>query len=439
MRETGACMKRAAASILVLVLAGCVSTTEDGALPPTESSSAAVSPAFAALAVDLADVPCSVPTVSRTSTSGNVEVVADVPVENPVLPRTLAEIDRQEGLLVQAFYTDQGFRLLNISDPREPVEVGSYVVQAGSDTYDVKFSNQGPLVIVGFVDRLHLIDVSDPAKPVRVSELLHPAEYRGQAHMVFPHVVDGVEYVFVTPSVSGTGLLVAKITGNGSHAKLELVRVYTSTGPHAVFPQALAPHDTFAEYDRTYGHHVLYLANSFNGVVIMNIDDPADAVPIASLPGTQAPPPTGAAPNHYHTIQSTWIGEKRVFATVSEVGYNTLKIFDATDIENPTFMGEWVYDRNQPANLQHNFQIVDGKIFMAHYERGLFVFDLAAFVSAPSGVLPEVAHYQPPPGGLLWDVILWDGVLFVSDIPQGLHVLGYGCFEPGNPRFTSRG
>jgi hypothetical protein len=251
--------------------------------------------------------------------------------------------------------------------------------------------------------------------------------------------VNGTEYVFVGPSVSGTGLLVAKIVGAGADAKLELVRVYPSTGAHAIAPQAFAPHDTFAEYDAVYGHHILYAANSFQGVVILNIDDPANAVPIASLPGAQAPPPTGLAPNHYHTIQPTWIGEKRIFVTVSEVGYNTLKIFDATDLEDPKFMGEWVYDRNQPTNLQHNFQIVDGKIFMGHYEHGLFVFDLAAFVADPSAGLPEIGHYQPPPGGLVWDVVLWDGVLFISDIPQGLHVLGYGCFEPGDVRFTSRG
>ena len=416
---------------------GCLGPTPPADPSPTDGAPAANGP-FADLAAELETVPCDIGMTPRTATSTNLRVVADLAVESDATPRTLAETDRQGALMVQAFYTDEGFRLINISDPQEPTEVGVYLVNPGSDTYDVKFSKREPFVIAGFSNRMHLVDVSDPASPKLLSELRHPAEYRGQAHMVFPHVVNGTEYVFVAPSVSGTGLLVAKIVGNGTDARLELVRVYASTGPHAVYPQAFAPHDTFAEFDEAYGHHVLYAANSFNGVVILQIDDPANAVPIASLPAAQAAPPTGAAPNHYHTIQPTWIGDKRVFATVSEVGYNTLKVFDATDLENPRFLGEWIYDRTQPANLQHNFQIVDGKIFMAHYEHGLFVFDLAGFVANP-GTLREIAHYQPPPGGLIWDILVWNGVLFLSDIPQGLHVLGYGCFEPGDERLTSRG
>ncbi len=411
----------------------------DPADPLPSPSEEAASPAFAALAASLKDLPCESPSVPRQGTSTNLRIVSDLFVESPLTPRTLAETDRQGALLVQAFYTDEGFRLINISDPQEPTEVGAYLVNAGSDTYDVKFSKQEPFVIVGFSNRIHLVDVGDPSAPKLLSELRHPADYRGQAHMVFPHIVNETEYVFVAPSVSGTGLLVAKIVGAGLDAKLELVRVYASTGPHAVYPQAFAPHDTFAEFDETYGHHVLYTANSFNGVVILNIDDPANAVPITSVPPAQAAAPTGLAPNHYHTIQPTWIGDKRIFVTVSEVGYNTLKIFDATNLEQPRFLGEWVYDRAQPTNLQHNFQIVDGKIFMAHYEHGLFVFDLAKFVASPAAGLPEIGHYEPPPGGLLWDILLWNGVLFVSDIPQGLHVLGYGCFEPGDARLTSRG
>lgn len=425
--------------ILAVFLAGCVEPGDGPAQPPGDATTDATPAAFAALAATLKDLPCEVQSVPRQGTSANLEVVSDLRVESPLTPRTLAETDRQGAILVQAFYTDEGFRLINISDPQEPVELGVYLVNAGSDTYDVKFSKQDALVIVGFSNRIHLVDVSDPMAPTLLSELRHPAEYRGQAHMVFPHVVNGTEYVFVAPSVSGTGLLVAKIVGSGSDAKLELVRVYASTGAHAAYPQAFAPHDSFAEFDEAYGHHVLYTANSFNGVVILNIDDPANAVPIASVPPAQAAAPTGALPNHYHTIQPTWIGEKRIFVTVSEVGYNTLKVFDATDLENPRFLGEWVYDRTQPTNLQHNFQIVDGKIFMAHYEHGLFVFDLEAFVASPGAGLPEIAHYEPPPGGLLWDILVWNGVLFVSDIPQGLHVLGYGCFEPGDTRLTSRG
>jgi hypothetical protein len=421
-----------------LALSGCL----DPAKPPTTTTPAAstpLTPAFEKLREALADLPCKAAAVPKDATSANMRALADLRVENPGTPKTLAELDRQGDLLVQAFYTDEGFRLINLSDPQEPEETGRYLVNAGSDTYDVKFSRRQPLVVVGFSNRMQLVDVSVPASPKLLSELKHPAEYRGQAHMIYPHVINGTEYLFVGPSISGTGLLVAKIVGENQSAKLELVKVYASTGPHAAYPQALAPHDTFATYDATYGHHLLYIANSFNGIVIMEIDDPADAKVITSVPPQQAPPPTGALPSHYHTIQAQWISGKRILVTVGEVGYNTMKVFDATDLRNVKFLAEWVHDRAQAAKMQHNLQIVNGTLFMGHYEHGLYVFDLQAFASAPTSAIVPVAHYQPPPGGLIWDVVVWNGLLLISDIPQGLHVVAYGCFKPGDASLTSQG
>lgn len=447
--------RTACAALIALLpaVAGCLGGAEEKSVDVDVgvSVSADLSPVYQKIRELLKGVPCTVNAVSTSATSANLKEIAYDALDDVGPVRTHGEFDVHGDLAVEAFYNQRGFSLINISDPSAPAQLGFFTFNpapAGvppspppsASTYDVKFSADGKLVFAGLSDRILVIDVSDPTRPQRVSTFMHPPEYRGQAHMMFDAVIGGAEYLFVVPSISGTGMLVAKLdpAASGS-ARLELVKVYASAVASPFAPQALAPHDAYVTFDAEANATLLYLANGLNGIIAMDVDDPANAQVVLSIPAGAGSPPQSAAPTYYHSIQAKWIGGKRILATSAEIGYNTVKVFDVTDLKAPKFLGQWVYDERQPFQMEHNLQIVEGILFVAHYQQGLFGFDLNAYVGASGARLAPTLHFQPRQGGLNWDVVVKDGLLYLSDIAQGLYVVGYGCFAAGSPDLTSDG
>jgi hypothetical protein len=76
---------------------------------------------------------------------------------------------------------------------------------------------------------------------------------------------------------------------------------------------------------------------------------------------------------------------------------------------------------------------------MAHYGEGIFVFDLSKLATgvAPQALVPT-GHLAAGEGGS-WDVVIRDGVVFTSEIGEGLRVLGHGCLTPGDAAASSTG
>lgn len=420
-------------------LGGCLSAGDDAVPDAPGVDAPAVSAAHQAVRELLSGVPCTVDSVPDTATSDNFETIVSDAVDDLGPIATRAELDMHADQALIAYYNRQGFTLLNVSDPRDPVEVSVWLAADSGTTYDVKFDTTGRYALVGFSDRVSLVDLVNPDEPAELDTLAHPEDYGGQAHMVFPAEIEGVQYVFVTPSISGTGVLVHKIVGDGADARFEHVTTYRSTAPHALYPQAFAPHDSYLTYEDDVDAHVLWLANGFYGIVALDVDDPANPRTLMSIPPEASPDVPAPAPTHSHTVQTTWQAGKRLLASASEVGYNSLKIYDVTNLDDPRLLGTWIYDERQPTYLQHNVQIVNGTLFLAHYEHGLFSFDLASYAVDPTVHIQPAGHWQVDGGGLIWDVNVRDGVLFLSDISQGLHVVGYGCLTPGVAAHTSDG
>ncbi len=437
-------MRRWFPSVLVALLfatvglAGCVSDDGEPSVGPAPDLPV-VSEAYEAVRALMEGVACTVDSVPESGTSANFETIVHDPVDDLGPIPTRGELDMHDGLALLAYYNRQGFTLLDVSDPREPVEMSVWIAADSGTTYDVKFDVTGRYAIVGFSDRVSLVDLADAFQPTELHTLTHPDEYSGQAHMMFPVEIGGTQYVFVTPSISGTGVLVHQIAGNGTQARLEHVATYTSTAPHAIYPQALAPHDSYVTYEEDVGSHVLWLANGFYGIVALAVDDPANPRTLASVPPEASPDVPVPVPTHSHTVQVAWLEGQRILVSASEVGYNSMKVYDFTDLDKPRLLGYWIYDERQPTYLQHNIQIVNGTLFLAHYEHGLFSFDLASYAADPTRWVRPAGHWQVGGGGLIWDVNVHDGVLFLSDISQGLHVVGYGCLTPGDPSETSDG
>jgi len=124
--------------------------------------------------------------------------------------------------------------------------------------------------------------------------------------------------------------------------------------------------------------------------------------------------------------------------TISEVGVNAMRVFDATDLSKPIPLGSWTFEYN-PASWQHNLQIANGTLFFSHYENGVFAFDLHDVGTMPFGQtqqLVPIAHYAVASSS--WDVIVKDGLLWIGDSNQ-VHTVGFGCNTPGDALATSTG
>jgi hypothetical protein len=422
--------------------AGCLDSTTDEVPPAGELSPLIdVSPSFLAVREAMAAVPC-IDEASRTETTKNVLELNLDPVDQMAGPHAHAELDIHENMLLDTIHDAKGFVLVDISDPLDMKELGflkdpriQLPTRGSETTLDAKFSTNGENVYLAYSDAVAVADITDPTAPKLVETEMNPSGYTAQAHMIYPAKIGDAEYVFVFPSVSGIHAVVHKLAGSGPTAKLEYLTTYTYVSPMAPTAEPTAPHDGYVTWDPVVNHNLLYTANSFYGVQIMNVDDPAKPQTVATIPANPSGSPVGNAPTFYHTVQVGWIDGKRIIVTSAEVGYNTMKIFDATNFQSIKYLGEWVFDETNPTNMQHNLQIVNGTLFEAHYGQGLFGFDLASYVAKPSGEIPIIFHYQPP--GSIWDVVLRKGLAYVSG--PGVGVVGYGCFTPGDASLTSTG
>lgn len=435
--------------LCIIAFAGCL---EPAAAPDDASLDIGAlvdpSPIFARVRAEMEGVPCTIGAsqVSLTTTTENIKSLVDNPLNEMGPTHSRGEFDLHGDLILETFYNNKGFSLVDISDPLDPKQVGFLVdptaslpARGSASTLDAKFSHDGSAVFLAYSDSVGVADITDPAAPKLVQTMPNPVGYRGQAHMIYDARIGDAEYLFVFPSISGEHVVVHKVTGSGAETRLSYVTTYQVVTPTNPTRQPVAPHDGYVVYDEVAGHHLLYLANSFHGVQVIDVDDPANPRTLATIAANADGSATGYAPSFYHTIQAGWIDGRRIIVTSAEVGYNTLKVFDATDFSNVKFIGQWVFDDQNPTNMQHNLQIVDGILFEAHYGQGLFGFDLRAYLQGPTPDVPVAFHYQPPGGGSLWDVVVRKGVAYASDTSQGLHVLGYGCFTPGDLALDSDG
>lgn len=423
--------------------AGCLdaATNDTGPQAGELSPLMDISPAFLAIREAMVDVPC-MDESSKTETTKNVLELNLDPLDQLAGSHSHAELDIHDDLLLDSIHDAKGFVIADISDPLDIKELGflrdtrtQVPVRGAETTLDLKFSTDGRNAYLAYSDAVAVADISDPAQPKLVDTEMNPQGYTAQAHMIYPAKIKDTEYVFVFPSISGVHAVVHKLVGSGPTAKLEYVTMYTYASPTAPTAQPTAPHDGYVAWDPVVNHHLLYTANSFYGVQIINVDDPAKPQTLATIPANADGSPTGAAPTFYHSVQVAWIDGKRIVVTSAEVGYNTMKIFDATNFDDVQFLGQWVFDEMNPTNMQHNIQIVNGTLFEAHYGQGLFGFDLAAYVAKPTSEIPIIFHYQPQ--GSIWDVVVRKGIAYVSG--PGVTAVGYGCFTPGDLTLSSDG
>lgn len=332
-----------------------------------------------------------------------------------------------------------GVWIIDITSPAAPAIVGRWNGPANGYITDVKWSTGGEALYAsvqgGSQVGMFLIDARDKTAPATAD---------------FVSVQNGVHMMGVWSDAPGTDRVF------GATGYSNGVFPYLATGDlplkrFVALPPigGLTAHDVWTDGEA--GKVLLYVANSFAGWRILDVMDPLVAIPLASWNGDPA--------LYMHTIRAEVRDGQRIVYVSPEYFYGTstrvatFYAFDATDPDAITPLGTWQNPGGKPAgNLlfsTHNFQLVNGTVYLANYHGGVWALDASAPTSiASSGYyLPHDHTVTGPPGSWptsqvapsSWDVVLRDGRMYVGDITGGLYVLHRTCdaLGPGGP--TSRG
>ncbi|MHB1260802.1 MAG: LVIVD repeat-containing protein [Thermoplasmatota archaeon] len=367
-----------------------------------------------------------------------------------------AEIDAcGNWLFVDAGATVQ---ILDITDPANPEEVADVV--GLPDIQDMKASDDCNWLFVGNDEEASaelpvplpngqdatraggfwVVDVSDKTKPSIVSSLA--IGLRRGPHMVYYHMTeDGRELVFganadisINEFDRATGTL-----RELSRYQADLVTAY-NRDPEVfdVLYQGWA-HDMVARNDPDTGKTLMYVANWDAGLRIVDVSDPSNPAELGGWNDF----PEGHEGN-LHTVstdvidgRSITVGSVEVgFAVVGGVHYATntdrsiVYVWDTTDSANIVLLGQWENPEGKPADRAeldggegstHNLQLEGGRIYLAHYNMGVFVLD----VSTPEFQAgPPILGFHREPDDTVWDVVLNDGILYSAG-SQGVIALHY--------------
>ncbi|MGQ0535487.1 MAG: LVIVD repeat-containing protein, partial [Methanobacteriota archaeon] len=326
------------ASLGILLVSGCVGSSDE--VTPSDATSVDLSAAVRAV---VGDVPCEA-TVDE-GTSENLAEVLSVPLDSAGYA-SAAELWIQGDRAYVARYGTGGFSIVDLSDPLNATEVAVYDPEPAIRGLDVKATTDGSAVLIGSDDGIRIVDVRDAAAPLLEH---HYAFDDAQAHMLTVFRVGAHDYV-AAPKGEGQDMPIFRIDGGpGAHRLTPVASPALTTTSRAAGvwnPEDLArTHDAFFFADPILGVPTLWVANVWEGIVALDVSEPESPTEILRIPNS--------GPQYTHTVQTVVLeGGRRVSASVSEAGVNTLRVFDTTDLARPVLLAEWSVP--VAADPQHN-------------------------------------------------------------------------------------
>lgn len=472
----------ALALVLSLLAAGCVAAPEDGGAPETAGVGAFVDP--------IVDDHDHAAFEEHNLSTPSMELVAHTTMAEDGNPFSyIGEMDTSGNLTVVQVLgrgSMPGFVVLDVADPAAPTPIGraempfSYVV-------DVKFSPDGKSVFAASQagpqrSRAHSPptddpvsaaltgngftqwDLTDPAAPVAVAGGL--AEPTG-CHMLSVKELGGTLTVFCIANTvlvyqyadQGAWVQVATMGPGTSGAGLERVvgeTVAAGTGAPGAFLLGAEPHDITVQEDPKEAGRWLAVVSYWDfGLRIFDVTDPTSPVEVGQWAGEGAHVYEG----NVHGAMLTLHEGKRVAVVGPELLGQTvpaLWVLDMEDLAAPTLLAEWVPPGQHVTQglllTVHQFQVVDGRVYLAYNHAGVWVLDLARIVAGvdpEDPARPEVLGYYLPHEKVelydaeiaavpnTWDVNVKDGHIFASDRYTGFYVLHHKPDARGDPALTS--
>lgn len=374
-----------------------------------------------------------------------------------------------------------GFVVINAADKRAPINAGAF---DGVGCADIKVNEANDLVMYGTQRNhpgeplanpappqqtrprgIYLVNVADKAAPALESFMPIPSN---GVHTIHAATMEGRELVFVQtydwlPDAGlGTGLStgynnpatqrvnVFEVQGSPGSRELRLIGVWNLPEP-APPGRNYIPHDITVQKHPLTGAWLGYIAYWDHGLVVINLDDPAnptlvgrnaDASPSAFVSAHQARPfPQLIGGKHVTVLEPE-------LSAAAESGQFTL--FDTTDPAEPKRLGYWTLPGEMviPGGFlfsPHNFNTANGRIYLAHNHGGVWVVDASTEerLTQPVGVgyyQPHVFDRADGPAcqGRTWSAFYVQGFIYASDSCSGLNILQYdgdrGLEGQGSPR-----
>jgi choice-of-anchor B domain-containing protein len=265
---------------------------------------------------------------------------------------------------------------LNVIDVTGTVPVLEEHVPMNGDGSDIEAYGNYAYITSNFSPTL-IVDLSNPTNPAPVRT------FGGDFHTL--SIADGYLY------------------GNGSGG----VMIYSLANP--TNPVFVGDYDPYYVHDILVRGNTMYTAGIYgDGIDIVDISNKANPVLIErfNYPGSGA-----------HNICSDPSGSYLYVG--DEIGSgNWTRIFDVRDPHNVEQVGEIIVD---PNSVVHNCHTKDNLLYLAHYDRGVWVFDISDPVNPV-----QVGFYETGVSSSgIWTVNphLPSGKILASDMSNGLLVL----------------
>ncbi|HUR62645.1 MAG TPA: hypothetical protein VM286_09815 [Candidatus Thermoplasmatota archaeon] len=342
-------------------------------------------------------------------------------------------------------------------DPR----VGNPV--ADRYTADLKVDRTGDWVFIGMelseTPGVLIYDARDKTAPKLAGFWPEPGLLLG-CHMVEYAVINEQEYLFCAPLDNAiyVGLLLPP-TATGHREVVQVARFVPSTpkfvqqqvGNVQANPVGAAVAHVSGHQDMTYQldpitkKPTLFVSFWNLGMRIVDVSVPALPLEIGSWAGEDSAKFRGAL----HTTVAFLSGdEKRIIVTIPEGSDPpALFVIDATDLDNPVLLSEWqaLDDFQGEAGIfsMHNFQVMDGKVYIAMGHGGLWCLDISTpeLRAAPDPVASYLPHMPAKDGtpyqGYYWDSVLYRGYWLTAEANGGFYVLHRDADPAGSDQYTS--
>ncbi|HLE48053.1 MAG TPA: hypothetical protein VI818_07130, partial [Candidatus Thermoplasmatota archaeon] len=409
--------------------------------------------------------------LSLHNISNHAELVGRVPVGGDGMPvGGEGEIDVVGDYAYVAIFS-YGFAIVELKDPANPKVVGRGQIPmpptpvVGHYTADIKVDKTGGWVFLALelspYAGMLVFDARDKANIKLAGFWPAPGKLLG-CHMIEYAEIGGQEYVFCAPLDAAiyVGLLapatpapVREVVTVARWAPVSPVWAnhVATNPPGGLAATAGSGHDDMTfQLDPLTNKPTLFVSMWSLGVWFVDISIPAAPLTLGGWIGGGSKLFAG---NIHTTMAFKSPENKRIVAAIPE-GSRPPAIFviDATDFNNPKLLSEWtaVPSFKNAAGVDvsgtfsmHNFQIVDGHMYVAMYHGGIWVVDIhnETMQRSPQPVASYMPH-EPRADGRpysigAWDVVVWHGYMLTADSNGGFYVVHRTEDPAGDAMYTS--
>lgn len=305
-----------------------------------------------------------------------------------------------------------GLSIFDVRDIENPVFTGHLALEAGFEA-DIEVNDAGTYAFwevqragvptfpspgspLGSAPRgIHVVDVSDKANPTWVSYT--PVEPDGPHSITYANI-GGQDYVFASIyswHYVGTSVGLPPLAPPGMQrmsiyrleADGQLTEVATYIDPDAAEPTPVTPSGAKMPHDVSIAVHPItnrtyaYIAYWDLGVVIVDVTDPANPVKVGAADDFGA---AGSKEIHMARQSEVLIDGRVIVVAEPEIGQQEttgyMSMIDVTDPTAPRFVSNWKIpgdsDSAGGGRGPHYFDLRDGRVALASYSAGFWVFDI---------------------------------------------------------------